>query len=141
MTKKKGFTLVEILITIIVMAVLAGIALPSFQRSITRSEALQAISYLRVIRAAEKTHFAKWKTYVAAGNTAAIKTQLTVDAGGTKNYFFDVTTPTTTTFLARARNGSAPVSCATAANTFCLDQAGAWTGNSNYLPPATFREP
>lgn len=135
MTKKKGFTLVEILITIVVMAALAGIAFPGFLKSINRAGALQAISYLRTIRTAEKAHFAKWKTYVAVANTAAIKTQLAVDASGTKNYFFDVVTPTPTTFTARARRAAAPADC-TAANTLCLDQSGTWTGASKYRPTA-----
>lgn len=135
MTKKKAFTLVEILITIVVMAALVGIALPSFQRSVNRSEAIQVISYLRAIRASEKMYFGKWKEYNPAADAAAIKGLLGADPTGTQRYSFDVVTPTTTTFTARARKGGAPANCA-AADTLCLDQSGTWTGASKYKPTA-----
>jgi len=51
-TKKAGFTLVEIMIVVAIIALLAAIAVPNFLRSRKRSQATQVLEDLRVIDAA-----------------------------------------------------------------------------------------
>lgn len=51
-TKRGGFTLVEIMIVVAIIALLAAIAVPNFLRSRKRSQATQVLSDLRIIDAA-----------------------------------------------------------------------------------------
>jgi len=51
-TKDGGFTLVEIMIVVAIIAMLAAIAVPNFLRSRKRSQATQILEDLRVIDAA-----------------------------------------------------------------------------------------
>jgi len=51
-TKKAGFTLVEIMIVVAIIALLAAIAVPNFLRSRKRSQATQVREDLRVLDAA-----------------------------------------------------------------------------------------
>ena len=51
-TKRGGFTLVEIMIVVAIIALLAAIAVPNFLRSRKRSQATQILSDLRVLDAA-----------------------------------------------------------------------------------------
>jgi prepilin-type N-terminal cleavage/methylation domain-containing protein len=51
-TKRAGFTLVEIMIVVAIIALLAAIAVPSFLRSRKRSQASKIINDLRLIDAA-----------------------------------------------------------------------------------------
>jgi prepilin-type N-terminal cleavage/methylation domain-containing protein len=51
-TKRGGFTLVEIMIVVAIIALLAAIAVPNFLRSRKRSQATQILQDLRVIDAA-----------------------------------------------------------------------------------------
>ncbi len=51
-TKRGGFTLVEIMIVVAIIALLAAIAVPNFLRSRKRSQATQILEDLRVIDAA-----------------------------------------------------------------------------------------
>ena len=51
-TKRGGFTLVEIMIVVAIIALLAAIAVPNFLRSRKRSQATQVLQDLRVIDSA-----------------------------------------------------------------------------------------
>jgi prepilin-type N-terminal cleavage/methylation domain-containing protein len=51
-TKRGGFTLVEIMIVVAIIALLAAIAVPNFLRSRKRSQATQMLEDLRIIDAA-----------------------------------------------------------------------------------------
>ena len=51
-TKRAGFTLVEIMIVVAIIALLASIAVPNFLRSRKRSQATQILEDLRVIDSA-----------------------------------------------------------------------------------------
>jgi prepilin-type N-terminal cleavage/methylation domain-containing protein len=51
-TKRGGFTLVEIMIVVAIIALLASIAVPNFLRSRKRSQATQVLEDLRIIDSA-----------------------------------------------------------------------------------------
>ena len=51
-TKRAGFTLVEIMIVVAIIALLAAIAVPNFLRSRKRSQATQVLEDLRILDAA-----------------------------------------------------------------------------------------
>src|SRR5882762_9979854 len=51
-TKRGGFTLVEIMIVVAIIALLAAIAVPNFLRSRKRSQATQVLEDLRIIDSA-----------------------------------------------------------------------------------------
>ena len=54
--KKKGFTLIEILVVVLIIGVLAAIALPSYMRSVERSRAAGPITNLGSIAKAQKSY-------------------------------------------------------------------------------------
>ena len=54
MTQRKGFTLVEIMIVIAIIALLAAIAIPSFQKSRMSARATACVNNLRLIDQAKQ---------------------------------------------------------------------------------------
>ena len=79
-TKRAGFTLVEIMIVVAIIALLAAIAVPGFLRARKRSQASRVINDLRLIDAAVDQYaiennkstgdlvlIADWTNYVKAG--------------------------------------------------------------------------
>ena len=61
--KKKGFTLVEVLVVVLIVGILAAIAIPSYHFTIERSRATQGITSLTQIAKAQKTYSAKRGKY------------------------------------------------------------------------------
>ena len=59
----KGFTLLEILITVIIIGILAAIAIPNYTKSRERSLDKEAQIVLNLIHAAEKMHYMKTTAY------------------------------------------------------------------------------
>ena len=58
-----GFTLLELLMVVIIIAILASIALPQYLRSVARSRRAEALSVLALIRSAEARYAAEHQVY------------------------------------------------------------------------------
>jgi type IV pilus assembly protein PilE len=69
--RRRGFTLIEIMIAVVIVAILAAIALPSFQDSVRKSRRSEAFAALSALQQAQE----RWR-----GNTAEYATdaQLTL---------------------------------------------------------------
>lgn len=131
MKRHAGFTLIEVMITVAIVAILAAVALPAYNEYVMRGKIPEATSTLAVKRAQIEQFFLDNRSYLdAANNPPAACTSAT----SSKNFDFDCTGVTATTYTLRAvgkgsMNGF----------TFSVNQANGkasvappgWTGNSN----------
>jgi len=69
---RKGFTLLELIIVVIVIGILASIALPRFIRVAERARIAEAKSVLDALRSAQMRYAAQWNAYT--GNPALLDT-------------------------------------------------------------------
>ena len=65
MSKKSGFTLVELAVVVVIIGVLAAFAVPRFMASVERSKAAEAYNYLASVQAAQERYHARQGTYAA----------------------------------------------------------------------------
>lgn len=63
---RKGFTLVELAVVIVIIGVLASFGVPKFLQSVERSKASEAFNFLSAVRSAQERYQAKEGKYAEA---------------------------------------------------------------------------
>jgi type IV pilus assembly protein PilE len=86
MTKSKGFTLIELMIVVVVVAILAAVAYPSYRESVKRGNRRAAQAVMMEIVNREHQYFIANRIYA---DTAALNYTLPPDVSG--NYTHAVT--------------------------------------------------
>jgi prepilin-type N-terminal cleavage/methylation domain-containing protein len=70
---RKGFTLVELAVLIVIIGVLAAFGVPRFRNSVERSKASEAFGYLSTVRSAQGRYMAQHGTYATDVTNLDIK--------------------------------------------------------------------
>lgn len=65
MSRSRGFTLIEVMITVVIVAILASLAVASYQRYVRESNRSSGWSALLQIQSAEEKYFLQNSTYTA----------------------------------------------------------------------------
>jgi len=129
--RQRGFTLVEMVVALSIVAILAAIALPSFKKQTLRSKRSDALVALQQAAAAQERFYAINARYVANADPAAGTASIT-----SPQQLYTITVAinaTATTFTATAT----PVAGRTQANdsdctTFTLTNTGAQGSTGTY---------
>ena len=126
--KKKGFTMVELLVVLVIVAILAAVAAPIYMGNVKRSIASEAVAAMSVIRQAERENNLKAGVFVEVDATNYLSTttlgsvidpmtqyfsekSYLVSTTGTPAFADTSINPSAEKFVITA-NGSATVSCA-----------------------------
>ncbi len=116
--KQTGFTLIELMVTVAIIGILAGIAYPSYQDSVRKSRREDAKGVLVGLANAMERRFTETYSYLGSAGTTATP----ADTGTPRSY----TVPTTT-----ATYYTITISAATASSyTLSAAPAGAQTDDS-----------
>lgn len=107
MKTQNGFTLIELMITVVVIAILVAVAVPSYTDYVMRGKITEATATLADLRVKMEQYFQDNRTYA---DVAGVTAPCTVGAGsvpmpaGTRYFTFDCSTParTATTFTLTA---------------------------------------
>lgn len=102
-----GFTLIEVMITVAIVAILAAVALPSYRDFIVRGHLADASNGLATIRAQMERHFQDNRTYATVG---AFTTPCAAAAATRTFNLFEVScsgTPTANAFTLQALGSGA----------------------------------
>ena len=77
MSKKKGFTLIEMLVVVLIIAVLAAIALPKYEKVVEKTRAAQAMEVMRSIYQAAVDYYLATGAYPTNFDQLSIEIQWT----------------------------------------------------------------
>jgi len=122
---RPGTSLVEMNVTLTVIAILVTLSVPSYQRAMEQSRADAAGAQLRVRGSAERYYWLEYQTY--SDSLPTLQAQGLLDAAtvtGDGGYLYSVAVPTANEFVATAtRTGSQRW-----VGSFSIDQDGEFSG-------------
>ncbi len=105
MYSKKVFTLTEMIIVVVIIAILAALALPLYRTTVLRARDREAKAMLRLIKEAEKIYRLEYYTYWPCTDTADCNADLRLDLPS-QHWTYSVPTANQNAFCAQARRGS-----------------------------------
>ena len=114
----KGFTLIEIMLVVALLAILVGIAIPAYNKQKLKGNRATAINALTTAAQAEERWYTDNGTYT--GNAADIGLPATTEGG---RYNLGVASPTSDTFTVTATAASGQLADENCRE-FTIDQAG-----------------
>jgi len=129
-----GFTLIELMITVAIIAILAGVAYPSYRNQVMRSNRSEAKNALLQLQLAQEKYFLQFGRY--AGSSCNVLTEMTNSPKDTTTpglgipartpnglYTICLVRPTTTSFTATATAAGAQTGD-TDCRTFSITETG-----------------
>lgn len=119
---RKGFSLIELLVVVLIMGILASVALPQYFKSVEKGRAAEAINMLSAIASAEERYILK------TGMTTSKLRMLDIDFG--RGYYSGSGTTYYTDYFYYAFDGCGPYSINGKSEYGCVAVAGRGRGGT-----------
>ena len=127
--EKRGMSLNELLIAVVILSVVAALAVPSYLKTIEKTRGEEALAVLRLLRAAERVYYQDWNerytTFITLANEGYLQNP---KAETTRSFNYTMTInnaapPRSVTVTATRKSGC------NVNETITLTQGGAQAGN------------
>jgi type IV pilus assembly protein PilE len=96
MKAAQGFSLIELLIVVVIIGILAAVAIPSYQNSVTKGHRSAAQGFLLTVAQREQQYFQDSRAYVSVADNASFPgSALKITASTDVTAFYDCSTTVT----------------------------------------------
>jgi type IV pilus assembly protein PilE len=123
--RARGFTLIEVMVTVAIVAILAGVALPSYRDHLRKSRRAEAQAYLMAVASRQQQFLLDTRGYAASLTTVGVAVPANVAA------VYDLAVATVVgpppTFRLTATPKAATDQVSERCGTLAIDQTGAKT--------------
>ncbi|MDD5730533.1 MAG: prepilin-type N-terminal cleavage/methylation domain-containing protein [Candidatus Omnitrophica bacterium] len=133
---KKGFTLLELIIVVIILGVLATLGFTQYVKVVEKGRTAEAKAILGDIRTAENAYYLEYATYTTLPNLPVGAPAVAPACTATTHYFGYNIVAAAGTFTAtatRCTSGGKTPNFTGAAYAVTLDQGGNWSGTAGYF--------
>ena len=119
LTKPKGMTLIELLIVVVIVAILASVALPSWNSQVQKARRADARNILLVTQVEQEKYRANNGSYTSSLGDLGLSSYAT-------GHYYDlsIVSSSSTAFLAQAAPNSSGGQNSDACGTFAVNQSG-----------------
>ncbi|WP_424245048.1 prepilin-type N-terminal cleavage/methylation domain-containing protein [Elusimicrobium posterum] len=106
---KKGFTLIELMVVVLIIAILASVSLPAYSRSVEKARATEALILTKAIEDSMVTAYMRTQNF-PSGTASNVLSRIGIDGvpEETKNFKIEITTAgdgeSSTVTLTRLKN-------------------------------------
>lgn len=131
---KRGFTLLELIVVIIIVGILATLGFTQYTRMIEKGRTAEAKSVLGALRTAEQSYYLERSTYTSVLSELAVGAQ-SACTGQTSHYFsYAISSANDTAFTGRATRCTSGGKTPTfgSAYTITVTDEGVWSGSQGY---------
>jgi type IV pilus assembly protein PilE len=128
MTSKRGFTLIELIVVVIILSILVSLAMPQYTMTVERSRSAEARRVLGTIREAELAYYLEYEAYSASFTNLRLGG---IPSACNTSFYFSYSAGATSTGTRCTAGGKAPNSGT--AYTISLTTAGVLSGTAGYL--------
>lgn len=114
MKKNRGFTLIEVMVTVVIVAILAAVALPSYQNYVTKAKIKEAQSNLVGLSLSVESGYQRQLSYAVGTltNTSAVKGKFTTWNPTSDSFTYEYASSTGATYTITAKgNGGKLAGC------------------------------
>lgn len=119
LSRQRGFTLIEVMITVAIVAILAAVALPSYRSYVIRAKLVPATNALSALRTLMEQYYLDNRTYLSITTPTAISNPCATMNSTVDTFTLSCGTPTATTYTLTATGSGT-----TAGAVYTLDQSG-----------------
>lgn len=128
--KAKGFTLIEVMITVAIVGIIAAIAYPSYQRQVARSTRADAHAALTTLANRQEQYFYDHRSYTTDTASLGLPSPFVTDGG---SYLVTIAADGTITngFVATATAQGAQASRDSECKTMTINNRGEQDGSSS----------